>query len=148
MPTHYQGTEAEKRALEAFIKLHRASESVMNAAKDVYQRAGLTDSQFAVLEALFHLGPQDQQTIGRKILKTRGNITMIVGNLEKEGYVMRAKDAEDGRRYSVNLTAKGHALIEKIFPDHARLVVDVMSVLTKTEQVELARLCKKLGLAQ
>ncbi len=46
---------------------------------------GLTESQFGVLDSLFHLGPMKQKEIGKKILKSGGNITMVINNLEKRG---------------------------------------------------------------
>ena len=47
--------------------------------------AGLSTSQFAVLDALLHLGPLCQKDLGEKILKTSGNMTMVIDNLEKGG---------------------------------------------------------------
>mgnify|MGYP000381933987 CR=1 FL=1 len=41
-------------------------------------------STFGILEALFHLGPLSQKSLGQKVLSTKGNITTIVDNLEKE----------------------------------------------------------------
>jgi MarR family 2-MHQ and catechol resistance regulon transcriptional repressor len=43
----------------------------------------LTISQFGVLEALYHKGPLCQRDIASKILKSTGNITLVIVNLEK-----------------------------------------------------------------
>ena len=107
---------------------------------------GLTVSQFGVLEALLHLGPLYQKDLGNKILKSGGNVTMVVGNLEKRGLVRRVRDEDDRRHYSVQLTGKGKRLINVLFPEHAKRIVKEMNVLTPGEQVELGRLCKKVGL--
>lgn len=146
MGTKYIGTQEEVEALNVFIKLNRASESVLNNTKQEYLEVGLTESQFAVLEVLYHCGPQSQLEIGKRVLKTRGNMTFVIRNLEKNGYIMRQKDDKDKRYYSVNLTKKGHDIIRKIFPKHVKKIVDTMSVLSTQEQRELGRLCKKLGL--
>ena len=79
-------------------------------------------------------------------LKTSGNITMIVDNLEKRGLVKRTRMAEDRRIINVQLTENGHLLMKKVFPKHAAIVAEKMGVLSSSEQDELARLCKKLGL--
>ena len=42
---------------------------------------------------------------------------------------------------------ENQALIERVFPEHAAKVAELVGVLTQAEQEELARLCKKLGLA-
>ncbi len=135
----------ERQALGCFVKLLRAAESIAAATRDVFENAGLTESQFGVLELLYHTGPQSQLAIGKKILKSKGNITLVVNNLEKEGYVMRQKSQEDRRYYNVNLTPKGHKLIEEIFPKHSRLVAKKMSKLSTEELITLGSLCKKLG---
>src|SRR5690606_31778772 len=109
--------------------------------------AGLTTSQFAVLDALYHVGDLNQSDLSRKILKTGGNLTMVIDNLSKQGYVERRRCTKDRRHIYVTLTDKGRALFEDIFPKHAALVAKEMSVLTEEEQLELGRLCAKLGKA-
>jgi MarR family 2-MHQ and catechol resistance regulon transcriptional repressor len=104
-------------------------------------------SQFGVLEALFHLGPLCQQEIGHKILKTSGNMTMVIDNLEKRGLVVRTNDLQDRRFKRVTLTTKGRHLIKKIFPRHAQIASQIFTALTPQEQQQLGNLLKKLGTA-
>ncbi len=146
MGTSYQGTKEEVRALNAFIKLIRAADSVSRRVEAHLSDIGLTVSQFGVLEALYHLGPLFQKDLGRKILTSGGNITMVVDNLEGRGLVRRSRDQKDRRLVSVIISRKGEALIRPFFPGHVRRIVAAMGVLTKAEQEELGRLCKKVGL--
>ncbi len=146
MGTRYHGTQEEVRALDAFIKLVRAAQAASGRIESHLSGIGLTGSQFGVLEALFHLGPLFQKDLGRKILKSGGNITMVVDNLERRGLVKRARDAEDRRHVSVRLTAKGVDLVRSFLPRHVERIVAEMGVLTGPEQDELGRLCKKVGL--
>ena len=85
--------------------------------------------------------------IAHKILKTGGNLTLVVKNLEKRGLVQRKQSADDRRYFSLQLTAKGKRLITEIFPKQAARITEVFEALTPDEQVELARLTKKLGLS-
>ena len=148
MATHYQGTMAEIRALNAYIKLVRASESVFGRiGQNLRAEGGLTLSQFGVLEALWHLGPLCQRDLGLKILKSSGNMTMVVDNLEKRELVDRRQNAEDRRVTEVHLMAKGRALIKEIFPRHAAQITEELGRLTAAEQKQLGALCRKLGLA-
>jgi MarR family 2-MHQ and catechol resistance regulon transcriptional repressor len=144
--SRYKGTREEQRALGAYIKLMRAAESVTARVHTHLHTVGLSLSQFGVLEALLHLGPLSQVALTRKILKTGGNITMVVDNLEKRGLVRRERNKEDRRYYTVHLTGEGRRLISEFFPSHAARIVDEMRILSLSEQDELARLCKKLGL--
>lgn len=143
--THYKGTEGEKRALAAYIKLMRATEAVTARVNGIITEAGLTVSQFGVIEAIHHLGPLCQRDLARKILKSTGNLTMVIDNLEKRGLVRRER-GEDRRFLTIHLTTEGKELIAEIFPRHAEMIVREMAALAPEEQDELARLCRKLGL--
>ncbi len=146
MRRKHQGSEKEILALNTYVKLMRSVESITTRTHKHLASAGLTLSQFAVLEALFHLGPLYQREIGQKLLRSSGNITMVIDNLEKRGYAKRERRKEDRRFMLVRLTAEGSELISKVFPPHAAVIAREMSVLSEKEQEMLAQLCKKLGL--
>lgn len=145
MGTHYKGSETEKLTLNAFIKLMRASESLNNRLNKHLTENNLTVSQFGTLEALLHLGPLNQRTIGRKLLKSGGNITMVIDNLQRNGLVTRIPDQSDRRAVLIHLTEEGESFIKKFFPEHLAKIKGEFSVLTDEEKKELARICKKLG---
>lgn len=145
MPTHYQGSEEEVRALNAFIKLMRAADSLENRLAQRGCLTDLTPSQFGVLEALYHLGSMCQTELAHKILKSSGNMTLVIDNLEKQGYVVRQRDPHDRRFITVHLTEAGRQKITAILPCQIRAIVEEFSVLTAEEQELLAALCKKLG---
>jgi MarR family 2-MHQ and catechol resistance regulon transcriptional repressor len=147
MDRRYRGSLKETRALKTYVKLMRAAESVTARIHRHLSSTGLTTSQFAVLEALYHLGPLSQREIGQKILRSSGNITMVIDNLEKNGLVRRERNETDRRFFIVHLTDKGYNLINKIFPPHAAVIAHDLAVLTAAEQDTLGRLCKKLGLS-
>lgn len=148
MGTKYKGSAKEVRALDSYIKLVRATEAVNARTSQNFAAAGLTVSQFGVLEALFHGGPLCQRDLAKKILKSTGNITMVIDNLEKRQLVQRERDAEDRRFITVQLTDAGRQLISSIFPEQLAAIMAEMGTLTDEEQDELGRLCRKLGLRQ
>ena len=136
----------ESRALKTYVKLMRAAESITTRVHKHLSTVGLTVSQFGVLEAIYHLGPLSQKDLGRKILRSSGNITMVIDNLEKRRLVRRKRDPSDRRSFIVHLTGEGQKLIRKIFPSHAALITVELSVLDATDQVMLGNLCKKVGM--
>jgi MarR family 2-MHQ and catechol resistance regulon transcriptional repressor len=144
--TRFKGTRKEVRALGTFVKLVRATESITSLVHRHLIDAGLSVSQFGVLEALFHVGPLSQGEIAKKILRSTGNITMVIGNLEKRGLVTRDRQKGDRRYYSIQLTDEGKQLIESIFPRHTAKIMEAMMVLNSVEQETLGILCRKLGL--
>lgn len=145
MPTHFVGTPEEVLALDTFIKLTRANNSVLARIAHRSTHPDLSASQFGTLEALYHLGPMSQTEICGKLLKSGGNTTLVIDNLEKRGLVQRRRDPQDRRVVMVELTEAGLELIRSIFPHHAQVVAEEMSVLTAEEQRQLGELCKKLG---
>ncbi len=145
MGTRHRGSIEEINALNAFIKLQRASESV-SARVHAILPEGLTVTQFGVLEALHHIGPLCQSELAEKLLRSGGNLTLVVDNLEKAGYVVRERDPADRRFVVVKLTDKGEAFISALFPKIVANVTREMSALSSTELSDLGRLCKKIGL--
>jgi MarR family transcriptional regulator, 2-MHQ and catechol-resistance regulon repressor len=145
MGTHYSGSESEKNTLNAFIKLMRATESLNIRLNRHLAEANLTVSQFGTLEVLLHLGPLNQRAIGEKLLKSGGNITMVIDNLERLNYVSRKPDPEDRRAVLIHLTPEGKSFIESFFPKHLEKIKEEFSVLSEEEKNTLASLCRKLG---
>jgi len=147
MATHYRGSAQERAALDAYIKLMRAADSVTARLDPLMRAADLTVGQFGILEALLHLGPLCQRDLGRKLLRSGGNVTVVVGNLARRGLVRRERRADDRRFITVTLTDKGRRLIGGIFPRHVRHIVHELSALSLPQQAELGRLCRQLGRA-
>jgi MarR family 2-MHQ and catechol resistance regulon transcriptional repressor len=145
MPTHYEGTPQETLALNAFIKLTRATDSLLARLARRETFGDLTPRQFGVLESLYHLGPMRQGEICAKLLTSGGNITLVVDNLENGGLVRRERSLEDRRVVMVSLTEAGREQISRVFPKHLADIVEEVSILTPEEQEELGRLCRILG---
>ena len=145
MGTHHQGPPDEIRALDTFIKLMRAADSVNARTSRHLADADLSVSQFGVLETLQHLGAMCQKELGEKLLKSGGNITVVVCNLEKRGLVRRTRHAENRRFVTVDLTAAGRALIKKVFPRHVEGLVHEMRRLSCDDLDTLGTLLKRLG---
>jgi MarR family 2-MHQ and catechol resistance regulon transcriptional repressor len=145
MSRHFHGTPRQERALSAYVKLLRASETLHTEATRSLAGADLSSSQFAVLEALYHVGPLCLSDLARKILKTSGNLTMVANNLEKRDLVVRQQSAQDRRFISLAITERGRKLMARIFPVHLSRIVELMDRLSPAEQEELGRLSRKLG---
>jgi MarR family transcriptional regulator, 2-MHQ and catechol-resistance regulon repressor len=145
MSRHFHGTPRQERALSAYVKLLRASDTLHAEAMRSLADEGLSPSQFGVLEALYHIGPMCLTDLAHKILKTSGNLTLVVGNLEKRGLVTRQQQSHDRRFVSVAITEKGRKLMARIFPAHLEQIVEFMERLSPAQQDELGRLCRQLG---
>jgi MarR family transcriptional regulator, 2-MHQ and catechol-resistance regulon repressor len=145
MPTHYTGSSTETRTLDTFIKLTRCTNSLLARLAERNSIGELTYSQFAVLEALYHIGPMTAGEVSQKILKSGGNLTLVIDNLERDGLVRRERDGKDRRVIHVHLTEAGKRKVEAVFPGHVAALVDEFKVLSAGEQKTLGELCRKLG---
>ena len=145
MPTHYRGTPEEELALDTYIKLTRANDTINARLMTATSLQELTISQFGVMEALYHLGPLAQNILGEKILKSNSNMTTVIDNLEKRDLVYRERAKNDRRKIIVHLTDNGQEMIQKIFPLHVKAIEEQFSVLSTDEKNQLCTLLRKLG---
>lgn len=135
--------ENQRRALNVYVKLMRASNHATSKIHGHLKDDNLTVSQFGVLEALYHLGPLSQSELGEKILRSNANLTTVVDSLEKKRLVTRSRPEQDRRRVTVNLTESGDELIARVFPHHARIVTRELGFLSDAEKITLSKLLKK-----
>ena len=138
-------SRSQRLALLTYVKLMRAANSARNFAARNLADSGLTLTQFAVLEALYHLGPMSLSDIAQKVLTTGGNLTMVAGNLEKQGFITRHPSPGDKRVQIASLTPKGKSMMRNVFPRHAAAITEFLEVLGPEEQAQLGDLCRKLG---
>lgn len=136
-----------QQAVLAYVKLMRASRSVEGQVELTVNGEGLTLTQFGVLEGILHKGPMTHRELGRKVLTSAGNMTDVVDKLEARGLVRRVRASADRRQVRVELTSGGRALIENLFPRHARDIARAMSGLDTDELEQLGALLRKLGIA-
>ncbi|MFA6027188.1 MAG: MarR family transcriptional regulator [Ignavibacteriaceae bacterium] len=134
-------------ALSTWVKLARAYSSFDKKSSESIKEFGLTQPQFAVIEVIGHLGPLKIGELCEKMLVTGGNMTLVLDNIEKLGYIERVPSREDRRAINIQLTPAGQKLFEEVFVKHAENITQFMSVLNTTEQKNLGDLLKKLGTA-
>jgi MarR family transcriptional regulator, 2-MHQ and catechol-resistance regulon repressor len=145
MGTRYKGSKDEVIALDTAIKLVRATESLISKIGLNLSRHNITLSQFGILDAVYHLGPLTQKSLGEKILKSGGNITHVVDNLEKRYLVKRHRGKNDRRNFEIHLTKKGEKLIIKVLPEQVKIIKNELGILNPEESETLQKLCKKIG---
>lgn len=138
---------SQERALKLFVVLTRASNAIVRSIRDGTELDGLTDTEFGILEALFHKGPLLLGDVQKKILLSSGGVTYTVDRLAEKGFVERRECERDRRARYAALTPKGEALMHRIFPGHADRIEEVVSGLSAREQDEAIALLRKLGLS-
>ena len=138
-------TTVSSPALDLWIVLARAFESVRAQAETDIRQYGLTPSEFGVLEALYHKGPMSLTELQQKILVTSGGMTYLIDQLEKKGHVSRKPIPSDRRACQASLTSKGRKMIARIFPTHAETLEKILAGLSRAEQKTARKLLRQLG---
>ena len=131
--------------LKTLIALSRCTYNVHKREYKTIKEGGLTVSQFAVLEILYHKGDLRVCEIMDKILSTGGNMTVVIDNLVKGNLVKRCTDPKDRRVNLISITEEGKSLISDIFPIHLENINEIFSNLTSEEKKNLISLLKKLS---
>ncbi|OKL37289.1 MarR family winged helix-turn-helix transcriptional regulator [Domibacillus mangrovi] len=139
--------EDSQKSLKLFIVLSRAYKVVNEQVNRSIQQTGLNPTEFAVLELLYHKGPQPLQQIGGKILLASGSITYVVDKLEKKQLLRRVACPEDRRITHAAITQDGIQLIERVFPEHEQNIHNLISVLSEEEVESATNILRKLGLS-
>lgn len=135
----------EKNHLElsTLVVFTRAEHVIHKKEMETIKKSSLTPTQFGVLEALYNKGDLRICELIEKILTTSGNITVVIKNLEKDGFIIRSSDPEDKRSSIISITDKGKKIIEDIFPEHINNITRIFSVLTDEEKITLKTILKK-----
>ena len=132
--------------LQLTIALGRALQAIEVSVRPHLTQSGLSLTEFAVLEVLYHKGALRLGEIRDRILVTGASTTYVVKKLEERGLMRRRACAEDSRVVFGELTAKGRTLIDEVFPAHVERLQDAMAGLSVSQKREASRLLRALSL--
>jgi MarR family 2-MHQ and catechol resistance regulon transcriptional repressor len=140
------GTDGDRAAtLQLVIALGRALQALERAVRPHLMQSGLSLTEFAVLEVLYHKEALRLGDIRDRILVTGASTTYVVKKLEERGLMRRRACAEDSRVVFGELTAKGRALIDDVFPAHVERLQEAMAGLSVSQKREASRLLRALS---
>ena len=140
------GADSDRKAtLQLVIALGRSYQAIERGVRPQLAEHGLGMTEFAVLEVLYHKGALPLGEIRDRILVTGASTTYVVKKLEQRGLMRRRTSAEDQRVVFGELTPKGRALMDEVFPGHVDRLREVMAVLSASEKREASRLLRRLS---
>lgn len=131
--------------LKAFTVILRASQAIQEVNKKSVAMFGLNQTEFAVLELLYHKGEQPIQIIGKKILISSSSITYVVDKLEQKKYLFRKACPEDRRVTYAVLTSEGKAFMDQNFPQHQKKLEKIFEQLADEDVNKTIELLKQIG---
>lgn len=137
------GTRTDK-SMKTVVRLEKASLKITNFTVQYLSKHNLTFNQFKVLEVLYHVGDLNVGSITKLTMSTPGNITVVVKNLKRDGWITSIKDPNDSRASILSITQKGKDIIEEVFPNHAKNLTHALEVLSDEELDTLYDLLNKV----
>ena len=139
--------KTDQSGMHTWLVLMKAHRTLTRHAQRSIEAPDMCLSDFAILEALLHKGPQSVKELGRRIDLTSGSMTTAIDRLETRRLVTRADHATDRRAWVIHLTPAGEALISRVFAGHEDAMDRAMRGLSKAERATLTDLLKRLGTA-
>ncbi|MCR5493187.1 MAG: MarR family transcriptional regulator [Streptococcus sp.] len=130
-------------SVKAMVVMRKAFRTIDAKVSETFKQDDLTPTQFSVLDVLYSKGPMKIAELIDSILATSGNMTVVIRNMEKKGWITRHTCPSDKRACLLTLTDAGRQVIERALPLHIEKIEETFSVLTEDEQEELIRLLKK-----
>src|SRR5687767_3513604 len=140
------GAPDRTATLQLVIALARAYQAIEQGVRPQLVQSGLGMTEFAVLEVLYHKGALPLGELRDRILVTGASTTYVVKKLEERGLMRRRTCMEDQRVIFGELTAKGRALIDEVFPAHVERLQRAMAGLSVSQKRDASRLLRALGL--
>ena len=82
------------------------------------------------------------------MLATSGNMTVVIKNMEKKGWLIRKACQTDKRAFEIDLTDEGRRIIQAAIPHISEQLMRLFSVLSPDEQSQLVELLKNLRMSE
>ncbi|MEW2249249.1 MULTISPECIES: MarR family winged helix-turn-helix transcriptional regulator [unclassified Streptomyces] len=139
--------ELDTSPLEVLARLHRTFLRYQTGLTAAIERHGLAVAGFDVLTALRRAGKPYRLTAGQLAdsgLISSAGVTLRIDRLEKDGLIVRERDADDRRVVYSRLTDAGLAKVDEVFAEHLDNERRMLAELSPAERRQLARLLSKL----
>ena len=124
--------------IPAVARLHRAR------AAALLRELELSPGQELLLMMLWEQEPRQQSEITREFAVEPPTTAKMLARMEKNGFISRARSAEDRRMVLVSLTAKGRSLREPVEKVWAQLEAETVAGLTQEQQETLETLLRMM----
>ena len=112
---------------------------------ELFRDYGLKQSEFDTLTQLFLSGrPLTQAELKKRLLTTKGSVSLMLSKMEKEGLLRREGDKRDRRCQLVILTDAGKEFVEPRLERHIKRISKYFSPLTDLEKEILLKILTKL----
>ena len=139
-----QGRRRRATPEQTWVALARCYRTMSSLIEGSFAQAGLSLTDFMLLEALLHKGPLTITQIQASALLATGSMTAAVDRLEVRDLIVRTFSAQDRRARVLQLTAEGRTVTESAYAQHSGRLKQWMSVLSAKERAGTFKNLRKL----
>lgn len=135
-----QRPDLETEPMALVGRIIRLSAQLTEQMGKTFAQHGLNGASFDMLATLLRSGPPhalSPNQLLETMMVTSGTMTNRIDQLEKDDLVTRVKNANDKRSVLVQLTAKGHRIIDAAVTDHVDTQAKLVGVITLEERIAL-----------
>jgi MarR family 2-MHQ and catechol resistance regulon transcriptional repressor len=136
--------DGNQTAVDAYVALRRAADSVFRCVETELGAKGVTTAQYGILLELMRSGPLMLTELSDRIFRSNSTITALIDRLEADGLVRRLAHETDRRVTLVELTSIGSELMERIRPPHRAALAEMLACLNPDEMVVLRELVDRV----
>lgn len=110
------------------------------------KRLGITSSQCAVLDYLFHTGKEEinQRDVEKHLCLKNPTVTGILKRLDEKGFILCVPNATDRRKKNIYLTEKAYDIQRRMEADRKKMDKRLTIGMTKKEIDALVRGLEKM----
>lgn len=131
-------------AMKTWVQVVKSYNKFATQEIKYFAEHNLTFIQFKVLEVLYHRGDLSIGAITKLTMSTPGNITVVVKNLKRDGWITSLPNPEDKRASILSISQKGKDKMKALFPQHAKNIHNYMDILSEEELDTLYSLLRKV----
>ncbi len=138
--------ELDFKAVDLTVRLMICAGELEELMTAHFQEHELSQSRFSAMMMLYKSPHRRAKPIEMAdyLGVTRGNMTGVLDNLERDGMIAREDDPDDRRINYVRLTEKGLRHLNKMLPDHFTRIKKFAQPLTKAERETFIECLNKL----
>ena len=134
----------ELNNLALCMKLLSTTKVIDRSCAERLEKYQLSESRLLVLTLLQEKGALSPLVIAELCGVSKASMTQQLNTLFKDALIEKMSVPEDRRKYSVNLTAKGHTVISQALKEHTAWIDAITSSLSNEEKAQLSQILDKI----
>ncbi len=126
------------------LQILKARDSIMSYFRPLLQKYGITEQQWRIMRALYDSDEMEPKQISLKCCILGPSLTGVVNRLEKNGYIVRRRPAEDQRRTLISMTPEARDFFGKLSPEIDEAYVKMRKKFSPELIDQIHSLCRKI----